>query len=116
MSQDAAAPAQELKLDVAKTPEETTVVCSGRITSNTSPMLQSTVRPLIGETKRIVLDLTGVNYMDSSGLGSIVSLWVATRRGKCEIRLVNLSDRIKELLRISNLSKVLESDHEYLGM
>lgn len=116
MAQEAAAPSQELRFDVTKTPEETTVRCTGKITSGTSDLLQSTVRPLIGESKRIVLDLTGVNYVDSSGLGALVSLWVATRRGKCEIKLVNLSERIKELLRISNLSKVLESDHEYLGM
>ncbi len=116
MPQDAAAPTPELKLDTRKTTTETTVLCTGRITSDTSPVLQSTVRPLISESKRIVLDLTDVNYIDSSGIGALVSLWVATRRAHCELKLINLSQRIKELLGITNLSKVLEGDQEYFGM
>jgi anti-sigma B factor antagonist len=116
MPQDAAAPTPELKLDTRKTTTETIVLCTGRITSNTSPVLQSTVRPLISESKRIVLDLTDINYIDSSGIGALVSLWVATRRAHCELKLINLSQRIKELLGITNLSKVLEGDQEYFGM
>jgi anti-anti-sigma factor len=54
--------------------------------------------------------------MDSSGLGSLVGLWVTSRKANCEFKLVKLTDRIKDLLKMSNLSKVLESDHEYLGM
>jgi anti-sigma B factor antagonist len=116
MPQDAAAPVPGLKLDTRKTTTETTVLCTGRITSDTSGLLQSTIRPLIPESKRIVVDLTEVNYIDSSGMGALVSLWVATRKAHCELKLINLSQRIKELLRISNLSKVLEGDQEYFGM
>jgi anti-sigma B factor antagonist len=116
MTQEATAPSLELKLEVRKGPEETIVVCAGRITSNTSPLLQNTVRPLLSESKRIVLDLSEVSYMDSSGLGSLVGLWVTSRKANCEFKLVKLTDRIKDLLKMSNLSKVLESDHEYLGM
>src|SRR5262245_10004603 len=116
MPQEAAAPVPALKLDTRKTTTETTVLCTGRITSDTSALLQNTIRPLIPESKRIVVDLTEINYMDSSGIGALVSLWVATRRGHCELKLINLNQRIKELLRISNLSKVLEGDQDYFGM
>jgi anti-sigma B factor antagonist len=116
MTQDAAAPAQELKIDIRKTPTEIVFLCSGRITSATSALLKATVQPLIPETKRIVVDLTEVNYIDSSGIGGLVSLWVSTKRSNCEFKLINLSERIKELLRITNLSKVLEGDQDYFGM
>jgi anti-anti-sigma factor len=63
-----AVPAPELNLETVRTPEEITVRCTGRITSGTSALLQTTVRSLMPETKSVVLDLTDVSYMDSSGL------------------------------------------------
>jgi anti-sigma B factor antagonist len=116
MTTDATAPAQELKIEIRKSPEEIVFLCTGRITSATSEQLKSAVRPLIPETKRIVVDLTSVNYIDSSGVGGLVSLWVSTKKAGCQLKLVNLSERIKELLRVTNLSKIFEGDMEYLGM
>ena len=114
MTPESAAPAQELKLETEKISEAVLVHCTGRIVSSTSPLLQTTVRPLIAENKRVVLDLTGVSYLDSSGLGSIVGLWVNSKKNNCDLRLIRLNDRIKELLRISNLSS-LEGDQDYFG-
>jgi anti-anti-sigma factor len=116
MATDATAPAQELKIEIRKAPEEIVFLCTGRINSATSAELKSTVQPLISETKRIVVDLTGVNYIDSSGIGGLVSLWVSSKKAGCQLKLVNLSERLKELLRITNLTKVFEGDMEYLGM
>ena len=90
------------------------VSCSGRIVSSTSPLLQKTVRPLIAENKRVVLDLTNVSYLDSSGLGSIVGLRVNAKRSHFDFKLIRLNDRIKELLHISNLGS-LEGDQDYFG-
>jgi anti-sigma B factor antagonist len=118
MTQEAAAPAQVLTFETRKTPQETTVVCVGKVTSSTSPLLYSTVQPLIAGSKRILLDLTDVTYVDSSGIGVLVRLWIGTKRENCELKVVNLNERIKDLLRISNLSKILEGDqeyHKYLG-
>ncbi|HXX16255.1 MAG TPA: STAS domain-containing protein [Candidatus Eremiobacteraceae bacterium] len=113
MTQDATAPAHELALETHHTEGETTVVCVGKIISNTTPLLVSTVQPLIPGTKRLVLDLTNVSYVDSSGIGALVRLWVSTKKADCEFRVINLNERIKDLLRISNLSKILEGDHEF---
>jgi anti-sigma B factor antagonist len=81
---------------------------------DTTPYLQETVRPLITENKRVVLDLTDVSYLDSSGLGSIVGLWVNAKKNHCDLKLIRLNDRIKELLHISNLG-TLEGDETYFG-
>lgn len=118
MTQEGAARAHELNCEVHSTPEETTVVCTGKIISDTSAVLQETVQPLIPQTKRILLDLTNVEYMDSSGMGMLVKLWISTKRADCELKVIHLNERIKDLLRISNLSKILEGDrefHKYLG-
>ena len=114
MTPESAAPAQELKLETEKKPDGVLVHCTGRIVSSTSPLLQSTVRPLIAESKRVALDLTNVSYLDSSGLGTIVGLWVNAKRNNCDLKLIRLNDRIKELLRLSNLG-TLEGDQDYFG-
>lgn len=114
MPSESAAPAQELRLDIERKPDAVVVRCAGRIVSTTAPHLQATIRPLIAENKRVVLDLTNVSYLDSSGLGSIVGLWVNSKKNQCDLKLIRLNDRIKELLRISNLGN-LEGDQDYFG-
>jgi anti-anti-sigma factor len=101
--------------EVQKTADEgagpvTTIVCHGRVTSETSGQLKEVVKPLIPLGGRIALDLTDVSYMDSSGLGALVGLKVsALREGYCKLELVNLSPRVKELLRLSNLTQLFSS-------
>ena len=88
----------------------TTVICHGRVVSETAAQLKEVVKPLIPLGGRIVLDLTDLSYMDSSGLGALVGLKVsALREGYCKLELVNLSPRVKELLRISNLTQLFSS-------
>ena len=67
-------PISELILTTDQTPTETIVSCVGRITSDTSQSLKTTVKSLLSDNKTVVLDLTNVSYMDSSGLGAIVGL------------------------------------------
>ena len=109
------APNPELNLETVRTPEEITVRCTGRITSASSALLQTTIRPFLSETKLVVLDLTNVTYMDSSGLGAIVGLYVSAKRQKCGLRLINLSQRLQELFRITKLAAVFEGHQEFLG-
>jgi anti-sigma B factor antagonist len=109
-------PVPELQLETVKTPEEIFVRCIGRITSITTGTFQTEVRSCIPETKRVVLDLTDVSYMDSSGLGAIVGLYLSARRQQRELKLINLNQRLKELFRITNLAKVFEGHEEMLGI
>jgi anti-sigma B factor antagonist len=109
-------PVPELQLETTSSPEETLVRCIGRITSTTSAMLQTAVRNLLPESKRVVLDLTDVTYMDSSGLGAIVGIYLSARRQQRELKLINLNQRVKELFRITNMAKIFEGHEEMLGM
>ena len=109
-------PLPELSLETVKGPEEILVRCTGRITSSTSATLQATVRGLIPESNRIVLDLTDVSYLDSSGLGALVGLYVSAKRQHCELRLINLNQRLKQLFRLTKLASVFEGHEDMLGM
>jgi anti-sigma B factor antagonist len=115
MAMESAAPAQELKLETESKPNGVLIRCSGRITSSTSPYMRDTIRPIIAGNKLVVMDLTDVSFMDSSGLGSIVGLWVNAKKNHCEFKLVKLNERIKDLLRITQLAS-LEGDQDYFGM
>jgi anti-anti-sigma factor len=88
----------------------TTVVCHGKVVSETAGQLKEVVKPLIPLGGHIVLDLTDVSYVDSSGLGSLVGLKVsALKEGYCKLELANLTPRVKELLRLSNLAQLFSS-------
>ena len=64
----------------------TTVKCHGRVVSDTVSQLKDTVRSLIPLGGRIILDFCGVSYLDSSGLGVLVSLKVsAINQGFCTL-------------------------------
>ncbi len=85
----------------------TTVICHGRVVNETAGQIKELVKPLIPKGGRIVLDLTDVSFLDSSGLGTLVGLKVsAIKEGYCKLELVNLSPRVKELLRLSNLTQL----------
>jgi len=116
MTMESAAPAPDLRLETEKKgPTEVLVRCSGRIVSATTPHLHATVRPLILDHKLVVLDLTTVTFLDSSGLGAIVGLWTSGKRNKCDLKLIRLNDRIMDLLRLSHLDTMLTGDQEYFG-
>jgi len=105
-------PTPELQFRTEKKGEETIVHGTGRITSGTSDLLQSTIRELIPGTKRIVLDLTDVNYIDSAGLGALVGVYMAASRAQCELEIANPKPRISDLFKRSKLASVFEGHGE----
>ena len=108
-------PISELNVETVRNSEETIVHCAGKINSSTTALLQTTVRSLIPETKCVVLDFTDVSYMDSSGLGAIVGLYLSAKRQHCRLKLVNLNQRLQELFRLTKLASVFEGHEDYLG-
>jgi anti-anti-sigma factor len=88
----------------------TTVICHGRLVSESVEVVKNAVKPLIPAGGRIVVDLTDVNYLDSSGLGALVGLKVsALKQGLCILEFVNMTPRVMELLRVSNLTQMFSS-------
>jgi anti-sigma B factor antagonist len=85
------------------------VDCHGRIVfGEESAMLRDTIRKLISENKRIVLNLSGVNYIDSGGLGTLVSLYTTAHNSGGAIKLCNLTQRVGDLLQVTKLVTIFE--------
>lgn len=59
--------------------------------------------------KRILLNLGEVNYVDSAGLGALISSYTTTKRQGGQLKLVNLTKRIQDLLAITKLITVFET-------
>jgi anti-sigma B factor antagonist len=85
------------------------VDCAGRIVfGEESADLRDTVRMVIAQSKRVVLNLSGVNYIDSGGLGTLVSLFATARNNGGSIKLSNLTKRVGDLLQVTKLVTVFE--------
>jgi anti-anti-sigma factor len=115
MAANPAVPGPQLNLQTEKTPTETIIRCSGKIVSATTEHLQAAVRELIPDKKRIVLDLTNATYVDSSGLGALVGLYVSCRRGGAPLKLINLTPRLKDLFTMTNLAPIFEGHDDMIG-
>jgi anti-sigma B factor antagonist len=109
MPDEPAATAEPRLSFTVETIEDTTVVrCRGKLTAGVTELLHAEVKTLLPHSKRIVLDLTDLTYMDSMGLGAIASLYVSVRSAGCRLELINLSKRIRELFSITNMLSLFE--------
>lgn len=105
MPQIAAVPL--LTLDVERSGDASIVKCHGKLVLGVCDVLTCKVRELIPTSKRVVLDLTDLQLMDSLGLGTIVRLYVTAKAAGSCLVLVNIGPRIQQLLGVTNLLSVL---------
>ena len=70
--------------------------------------LRDTITRLMTEHKKIVLDLGGVDYIDSGGLGTLVGIYSSSQVAGAEIKLANLTQRIKDALQITRLGSLFD--------
>jgi anti-sigma B factor antagonist len=99
-----------MKINIAKYQDdkEIFVSVSGEIDAYTAPKLREELLPLAeGENKVITVNLKDVTYMDSTGLGVFVGLFKQLNRNEGELRLVELSERLKRLFELTGLSKIM---------
>ena len=72
-----------------------------------SPALRERVKSLLVEDrKKIVLNMSSVNYIDSSGLGMLVALHVSARGQGAEVHLSNLGEKFHDVLQLTRLLTV----------
>ena len=88
----------------------TVVDISGRIVlGSESASLRSLVGQLLGSGhKKILLNLAEVNYIDSSGLGHLVSAFTTARKQQGELKLLRLTNKVHDLMQITKLYTVFD--------
>ena len=88
----------------------TVLELSGRITlGEGSVQLRDAIRDLISKGQRnILLDLGEVNYIDSSGLGEMVSAYTTAKNQGAELKLLKLTKKVHDLLQLTKLYTVFD--------
>jgi anti-sigma B factor antagonist len=88
----------------------TVLEVSGRITLGEGGV---TLRDAIQEalktgTKKLVIDMGGVGYMDSSGIGELTGAYVSAKNRGCELKLLHLTKKIDDLMQITKLATLFD--------
>lgn len=94
-------------LEIERSPDTAVVRCHGRLVSGAHDVFYAEVRQLIPASKRIVLDLTDLAQMDSMGLGTLIRLYVSAKSAGCDLELINIGKKIRQLLGMTHVLSAL---------
>jgi anti-sigma B factor antagonist len=99
-----------VKLTTRQVGEITVVDAAGRITlGEGASTFRDTIRDLASNgKKKLLLNLAEVSYIDSSGIGEMVSGFTTVTNAGGQVKLLNLTKRVKDLLQITKLYTVFE--------
>ena len=99
-----------VKLNTRQVGDVSVVDVAGRITlGEGSSALRDLMREMVGKgQKKILLNLGEVSYIDSSGIGELVSGFTTVTNSGGELKLLNLNKRVKDLLQITKLYTVFD--------
>jgi anti-sigma B factor antagonist len=100
-----------VKLTTRQVGDVTVVDAAGRITlGEGASVFRDTIRDLVAKgSKKLLINLSEVSYIDSSGIGEMVSGFTTVTNSGGQLKLVGLSKRVKDLLQITKLYTVFEA-------
>lgn len=105
-----------ISIDVKETDAAIELTVSGEIDAYTAPKLRETLFPLSEENGvKMIVDLTGVSYMDSTGLGVFVGVFKNVRANDGEFKIVGLSERLQRLFEITGLADIININSQIEG-
>src|SRR5712671_4914227 len=108
-----------LKIETRVADGVTIVSCHGRIMfGEEATELRETLKRLLTSTRQIVLNLSGVTYIDSGGLGTLVGVYSSARSGGADVKLTGLGQRLRDVLQVTKLAtvfQVFETEQEALA-
>ncbi len=85
------------------------VDCNGRIVfGEEAALLRETVKSMISQSPKMILNLKNITYIDSGGLGTMVGLYTSAQNSHAVIKLSNLTPRVDQLLQVTKLATVFE--------
>jgi anti-sigma B factor antagonist len=100
----------ELRLHVTRRPNLAVIRCQGRIVFGQDvDELRLTVLSLLKETNHLILQLAGIEQIDSEGLAALVGLFISARNRGGELKLAELSPKSRELMRVTRLDEVFDT-------
>jgi anti-sigma B factor antagonist len=108
-----------LKIDSREVAHVTILDITGRIVLGEEiGALRDAVRALVADgKKKIILNLVGVDYIDSSGVGELVGSFTTVRNAGGELKLLNLTQKVHDVLHVTKLYTVFDiKDDEFTAV
>jgi anti-sigma B factor antagonist len=97
------------KIDTREVNGVTVASCHGRIVfGDESTYLREHLKQILSSSRKVILDLSEVSYIDSGGLGTLVGVYSSARAAGADVKLTGLNQRIKDVLQITKLVTVFE--------
>ncbi|MFJ7726065.1 anti-sigma factor antagonist [Neobacillus sp. NPDC097160] len=97
-----------IRIDKQQNDNGIVVMVTGEIDAFTAPKLREELLPLAEEKNQLItVNLKDVSYLDSTGLGVFVGLFKQLKKNDGELKLVELSERLKRLFKITGLSHIM---------
>lgn len=84
-----------------------TLVCKGRLNLESANHFRQEVKALSSNHGVVLVDMNGIGAVDSTGLGSILGTYVSAKNEGCQMVLVNVNPRVRDLLNVTKLTTVL---------
>ena len=97
----------ELSIDVSTQEASTVITLAGDIDIETAPALREQLAALSPTVRIVVVDLSAVEFLDSSGVGALVGAAAALREAGGSLRLACPPPRVQKVFRISRLAEVI---------
>jgi len=95
--------------EITTLPDGSLISCIGEIDYSYSPELRQIFRQVLDtKPQRLIIDLQGVAYMDSSGVAVLVEALQAQTKGKRQLFICNLQTKVRGIFEIARLDKVFK--------
>ena len=99
-----------LKIETKVADGVTVVSCHGRILfGEEATALRQELKHILESSRKIVLNLSDVSYIDSGGLGTLVGVYSSARSAGADIKLSGLGQRLRDVLQVTKLVSVFEA-------
>jgi anti-sigma B factor antagonist len=99
-----------MEMDTELAGEQAVIRLTGRLTMVSAPRLRQVVTETVGSGHtRVVLDLEGCEFVDSSGLGALVAGLKTARQAGGDLRIARVRPQVSTVLELTNLDRVLRS-------
>ena len=95
-----------MTIEIKKNPEETVIRIVGRLDTITAPALESTIHTDIGDTKNLVLDVKGLEYISSAGLRVLLTAQKKMQKIG-SMKVTNVCETVMEVFEITGFSDIL---------
>ncbi len=105
-------PNLRLSLETRVAEDVTVISCKGRIAYGAeAAALSAEIAELAPQTRRVVIDLSGVEMIDAAGLGALISGALTAQASQCSVELAAPGNLIRQLLELTKLTSVRSSSH-----